>query len=262
MSRPKIESIVVITDCTDIAFNEMHQSLYWGLKENGLEDVDIAPKVSVKNFSVENAAFSIRLMADSVVHSKTLFLVVVHGVKTSPERIFGKTKTGLMFVGNNSGYFDWLFDDFGLDSLFVNNINRNINKRSFGGKHVQVPTALGLLKGTPFGDLGEEVDHSFLNREFSIQDGTVVHTDNFGLVKVKAPKLESLNEGDELRLSLNGSYKLTVRYTEKMKRNSDGEWVLFTGSSLYGLPEIAKVRSQDTASELGCKVGDRVSWDR
>lgn len=259
-SYSSIENIIVITDCTDIAFNEIYHSLEYELKKHKLSHVNIAPLVSVEQFSIENAAFCIRLIADVVDHKTTLFLVVVHAVKNSPERIFGKTQSGLTFVGNNSGYFNWLLEDFGLESLFINKVNKSINNRSFGGKHVQVPTAIQLIRGTPLLELGEIGEGALLNASFKIKEGTVVHIDNFGLIKIKSPPLTNLTEGEKIDIYVNGDYKQTARYTEKMKQHEDGDWVLFSGSSLYGLPELAKVRSANSAKELSCKIGDVISW--
>ncbi len=256
-----IKSAVIITDCTDVSFSEMHQSLRNQLDLYGISDVHISPMVPVKNFSVINAAFNIRLLADIFPAETTIFIVVVHGIQSSPARIFGKTKQGLTFVGNNSGYFNWLIEDFGLAELYENNVNRTIDGRSFGGKYVQIPTAAKIIANESFEKLGLERSSEFLNA-FSIPLGTVVHTDNFGLMKIKAPKLIDFNEGEKLQIFVNGTPRVIAVYTEKMKRQQDGEWVLFNGSSLYGLPELGRVRSQNSAQELNVAEGDIITWKK
>lgn len=259
--KSPIKQAVIITDCTDIAFNEMHQSLLNEFTNLGIHDFHIAPSVSVKNFSVVNAAFSIRLLADIFPSETTIFIVVVHGIHSNPERIFGQTNNGLTFVGNNSGYFDWLIKDFGLDYIYENKTNRDVNGKSFGGKYVQIPTAAKIINGNTLEEMGIRKSKDFL-KDFPIVDGTVVHIDNFGLIKIKAPKLKEYVEGDKLKIYLDGSYKLTAVYTEKMKKQADGTWTLYTGSSLYGLPELGRVRSQNSAKELEIVEGQVITWEK
>src|SRR5579859_8043757 len=260
-SENMITHAVIITDCTDISFVEMHQSLYNQLDEYGIHHVHIAPLVSVKNFSVIHTAFSIRLLADIFPPTKTIFIVVVHGIATNPARIFGQTSDGLTFIGNNSGYFNWLIKDFGLKYIYENKINRTLDGRSFGGKYVQIPTAAKIIANIPHDEIGNKREESFLS-DYDIPDGTVVHIDNFGLIKIKAPQLSSLNPGDSVQIFVNGSPSVHALYSEKMKREQDGKWVLFAGSSLYGLPELGRVRSDDSAKELSIKIGDIITWKK
>lgn len=256
-----IKNAVIITDCSDISFVEMHQSLQNQLDEYGIQDIRIAPMVAVKNFSIINAAFTIRLLAELFPPEKTIFIVVVHGVHSSPARIFGQTQHGLRFVGNNSGYFNWLIEDFGLESLYENKVNRSIDGRSFGGKYVQIPTAARLIAGVEAEEIGTRQSNDFLSR-YSIPLGTVVHTDNFGLMKIRAPKLIDFLEEEPVQIYINHIPRLVATYTEKMKTRPDGSWVLFNGSSLYGLPELGCVRSQHSANELPVVEGDLITWKK
>jgi S-adenosylmethionine hydrolase len=198
-------------------------------------------------------------MAEVFDHNVTLFVLVVHGVDSQPARIFGRTKSGLMFIGNNSGYFNWLIEDFGLEYLYKNNTTRMVNGHSFGGKYVQIPTAAHIIANQPLENIGTRVTENFLEN-FKIQDGTVVHIDNFGLIKIKSPNLKNLVHGQKLRLFVNGNEAEELIFSEKMKQEKTGEKVLFTGSSLAGLPEIAVVRAENSANLLGIKLGDIVSW--
>lgn len=252
-----IKNAVIITDCSDIAFVEMHQTLLNHVKG----DIKIAPCVSVQPFSVLHAAFNIRLLAEIYPPEKTIFIVVVSGIQSNPERIFGKTKHGLMFVGNNSGYFDWLIRDFGFGELYENKTNREVHGQSFGGKYVQIPTAAKLIAEINSEEIGIKRPESFL-KSIDISDGTVVHIDNFGLIKIKAPLLIGYTEGEKLKICINGKSVTDAIYTEKMKRQPDGSWVLFPGSSIGGLPELGKVRSPHSANELSVKIGDVVTWKR
>ncbi len=251
--------IVVITDCTDIAYSELYHRIDDVLSEHNVDDVHIAPLVPVKNFSIEHAAFSIRLMAE-LCRPGTMFHVVVNGTNKSPERIFGKTKNGIYFVGNNSGYFNWMIEDFGLDCLYQNFQNRSKNSKSFGGKHVGAPTAAKIMSGVAFEELGNKVDEAFLS-DYKITDGAVVHCDNFGLIKIKHPGLDNLSENQRLKIFVNQEPRIEARFSTKWKIQPDGDWILFTGSSLNGLPELGKIRAQNSASELGVKEGDVINWE-
>lgn len=252
------KQVVIITDCVDIAFNEMYQTLLNETKALNYEDFHIAPLVSVKNFSVVNASFVIRLLGD-LYPAGTIFAIIVSGTDLHPARIFGETKNGIIFIGNNSGYLGWFLEDFGLAKLYENNLNRQIESKSFGGKYVQIPTAARLLAGEDFNTLGIERDEAFLHK-LSLTPGTIVHCDNFGLMKIKSPKFSEFKEGEALEVFLNGKFAVKAHYTEKMKLQKDGNWVLFTGSSLYGLPELGRVRSQNSAAELGAQEGDVITW--
>jgi S-adenosylmethionine hydrolase len=258
-TNQQIKRIVIFTDCVDCSYNEMHQVLVNEVERLGDGNINISPLVPIKNFSVVNASFNLRLMAEICPPESTLFVVVVHGVRSAPERIFGRTRKGLLFVGNNSGYFNWLIEDFGLDFVYENKTTHEVNGKSFGGKYVQIPTAAKIVTGTPFDQLGTHKSEDYLSK-FSIPYGTVVHTDNFGLMKIKAPRLDNLKDGTKIKIYVNDEFRAEGIFSEKFKKQKDGTWVLFTGSSLYGLPELGCVRSQNSAHQLGVCEGDVISW--
>ena len=250
--------IVIITDCTDVAYNELHQIVSRELENYKIMDFQIAPLVSVKNFSIFNASFSIRVLAE-LYPPGSVFFVVVNGTNKNPDRIFGKTMNGIIFVGNNSGYFNWMIKDFGLKWLYRNKMDRGNNSRSFGGKHVGAPTVAKIVSGISLEDIGEPVSEDFLS-DFSILDGTVVYCDNFGLMKISHPKLTEFYEGQKIEISVNGEYRVDGIYATKWKTQLDGTWVLFPGSSLDFMPELGRVRAKNSADELGVGEGDVISW--
>ena len=257
MRRKRIK-IVVFTDCHDIAYNEIYQSLDKNLYDYGLDHYQIDPVVTISNFSIVNAAFKIRLLAE-VYQSKSLFLVIMNGQPNNPERIFGTTKKGLIFVGNNCGYFNWLFNDFGIASLYKNRIDRSIDNRSFGGKYVQVPTACKILAGVPFEKIGIATSTSLIT-DYEVTLGSVVHCDNFGLMKIFDPRGLSFSEGQKLKIFVNDNPVCDAFFSKNLKCHPDGSWVLFKGSSLYGLPELGMVQSENSAKILNVKLGDKISW--
>jgi len=253
----KKKRILIFTDCYDIAKNELYVLLDCLLENAEVQHYVIDPVVPIPNFSIIDAAFMIRLMADHYQEGD-LFLVVMNALPTRPERIFGQTKSGIFFVGNNSGYFNWLFEDHGVSQLYVNKITRDVDGRSFGGKYVQVPTACHILEGKPLESIGEF--NLCLKNNFIIPDQCLVFIDNFGLMKIKSSISPEYDEGTPLKFFVNGKERANGIYTKELKKHKPGTWVLFKGSSLGGMPEIGKVRSLNSAQELGAKVGDILEW--
>jgi S-adenosylmethionine hydrolase len=250
--------VVIISDCRDIAYLEMRQTIVNNLTEEVCENVEIEPLVGVENFSVVHAAFSLRLLVE-LYPPGTIFMIVVSGLASSPDRVYGKFKNGSYFIGNNSGYLNWTVDDLGLESIYANNKNYAVDPRAFGGKYVHAPTAAGILNGLDLNTFGEKRDASFLG-DFSIKKGTLVHIDNFGLMKLYNDKITNLVEGQVLRVSINGKYVIDAIYTRSMKNHPDGTFVISNGSSLHLMPEIACVRKH-AAQELNSKVGDLVEFE-
>jgi hypothetical protein len=105
--------IVPVTDCVDIAANEIRATL--------LRAIDYDPRIVVEPiapvlpaFSLLNGNFVFRLMADHYPPG-TLFLSTVNAEKMRPASIVGRTDRGsFVFIGRNHGIFDWLTRDFGL----------------------------------------------------------------------------------------------------------------------------------------------------
>lgn len=258
MKTEKKKKIVIFTDCYDVAFNEIYQILDSSLYDLNVTNYQIDPMVAIPNFSIINAAFQIRLLSD-LYGPGTLFLVIMNALPSNPKRIFGKTKSGILFVGNNAGYFNWMFESHGVDWVYENLIDRTKDGRSFGGKHVQVPTACKLLSGQDISTFGKKLDHGSLS-SFSIPQRTVVHCDNFGLMKIYQPHPPTFAEGQKLLISINNERHIEGIYSQNLKTHADGTWVVFTGSSLNGLPELGKVRSLNSAEEVNVKVGDTVRW--
>lgn len=260
------QRLVIVTDCNDVASNELRAKILSELENVNKEDlVRVEPIVHAKEFSIINGAFLVRLMAEVYNPSNTIFLVILNPLSTSRKaraRLIGETKNGFRFVGANTGTLGWLFNDFGLKRVYESSREGLKGEKfiSFGGKHVHAPIAAHLAAGWSMEELSE--------REFDIEklvipdikEGTVVHIDNFDVPKIYG-ELNSYNEGDELNIKVNGNKKCVARFTRKMKALSDGAWALYPGSSLNNLPEIGKVRSLETATELDLKIGDVVSWE-
>ncbi len=245
--------IVCITDCSDIAYSELRGTIISELITLGtIDEIDIEPVISVQPFSIINGCFSLRLAAESYPEG-TIFLVVLNPMQIRPERIFGRTKDkNFIFLGANTGVFHWFLRDFGIAELYE---LKDLGFVSFGGKYVHAPAAARLASGISFNELGSAFDENKL-RKPDLEEGTIVHIDNFGLIKFAA-ELPAYEEGQKIEVTI-GSRTLEAIYSARMMSNNTGTWVIYKGSS-FGFPELGKVR-EDGAHELGVKVGAKVSF--
>lgn len=245
--------VVFITDCVDIAYNELRGVALEELQKLGKEDdIEIEPVASVAPFSIMNGAFVLRLLAEAYP-AGTVFSVILNPMQHRPERIFGKTKKkDFIFIGANTGMFDWFFKDFEIAELYELS---DPGFLPFGGKFVHAPAAIKLAAETDFDSLG----HKFASEKLlplDIKQGTIVHVDNFGLMKISAP-LRDWQEGQKVSLLFKGK-RIEAVFSKRMMSRDTGEWVIYPGSSL-GLPELGKVR-ENGAKVLGAVPGDILSF--
>jgi len=243
--------IVFITDCIDVAYNELRGVILDNIKN---DEIIIEPVVPVEPFSIINGNFVLRLMAEAYPEG-TVFSVIINPSKERPARLIGKTKKkNIYFMGANTGVFTWLFKDFGVEELYELN---DPGFFPFGGKYVHAPAVAQIAMGKPLNRLGHLFDiEKFVNLD--IPEGTIVHIDNFGLMKFVG-ELKGLNEGDKLNVDVNGK-TLKVVYAKRMMSRETGEWVIYPGSS-FGLPELGKVR-ENGAKELNAKIGDIITFKK
>ncbi|MBU2265395.1 SAM-dependent chlorinase/fluorinase [Patescibacteria group bacterium] len=256
--------IVVITDCSDIAANELRGVLISQIEKLGAEEViEVEPVVYAKEFSIINAAFLVRLLADIYIPERIIFLVVVNPLSTEREnraRIIGETNNGIKFVGENTGTLGWLIKDFGIKQIYESSKIGLAGKEfvSFGGKYIHAPIAAKIASGINLQNIGIPFDNnriSYVNFEL----GTVLHIDNFGIPKI-FNKLEDQNEGEIFEVYVNGEKKCEAVYAHSMKALPDNSWAIYHGSSIDGLTEIGKVRSLNTAKELAIDIGSIITW--
>lgn len=258
-----MKKIVVITDCKDVAFNEIRGMLLKHLK-HAKEEIIIEPIVPAEEFSVINGAFLTRLVAEIYDPKTTIFLVILNPLNTTRKdraRIIGETKNGFKFVGANTGTLNWLIKDFGIKRLYELKREKLTGENfvSFGGKYIHSPAAAKIALGTDFSELGEEKNIEFLT-DFQILKGQVVHIDNFGVPKINGD-LKNFKEGEILNILLNDKKIISAKYTNSMKDLPDGTWAIYPGSSLNNLPELGKVREKNSAQKLGIKIGDIIKFE-
>jgi len=243
--------IVFITDCADVAYNELRGVILDNIKS---DEIIIEPVVSVMPFSIINGNFVLRLMAEAYPEG-TIFSIILNPSRERPARLIGKTKKkGIYFMGANTGVFTWLFKDFGVEELFELN---DPGFFPFGGKYVHAPAVAQIAMGKRLKEMGHQFNIEKVVK-IDTPTGTIIHIDNFGLMKFIG-ELTGLNEGDKLEVNINGKILKAV-YAERMMSQETGEWVIYPGSSL-GLPELGKVR-ENGAKELNAKVGDIITFKK
>lgn len=241
-----------------MAYNEIRAEILKEInKSEQNPDIVIEPLVAAKEFSIINGAFLVRLMAEIYPPKNTIFLVVLNSSKVRPARIIGETKEGFKFVGANTGTLNWLIEDFGLKKLYE---LTDPGFLPFGGKYVHAPAVAKIALGKTFDELGKKRNDNFLT-DFKIPNSTVVHIDNFGLIKIKG-KTPEYKEGEILDIYVNENKKIEAVFTHRMMNLKDNTWCLYPGSSLDGMPELGKVRSLNGAKEIGVKIGDIITWKK
>jgi len=243
--------IVFITDCADVAYNELRGVILDNLKN---DEIIVEPVVPVAPFSIINGNFVLRLMAE-VYPEGTIFSIILNPSKERPARLIGQTKKkGIYFMGANTGVFTWLFRDFGVEELYELN---DPGFFPFGGKYVHAPAVAQIATGKPLKDMGRPFDIEKIIK-IDIAGGTIVHIDNFGLMKFTG-ELTGLNEGDKLEINVNEK-TLKAVYAKRMMSRETGEWVIYPGSS-FSLPEFGKVR-ENGARKLNIKIGDIITFKK
>lgn len=243
--------IVFITDCADVAYNELRGVILDNIKS---DEIIIEPVVSVAPFSIINGNFVLRLMAEAYPEG-TVFSIILNPSKERPARLIGKTKKkNFYFMGANTGVFTWFFRDFGVEELYELN---DPGFFPFGGKYVHAPAVAQIAMRKPLKEMGHQFNTEKVVKIYT-PTGTIVHIDNFGLMKFIG-ELTGLNKGDKLEVNVNGKI-LTAVYVKRMMSRETGEWVVYPGSSL-GLPELGKVR-ENGAKELSVKVGDIITFKK
>lgn len=238
--------VVIITDCTDVAYLEIRGAIY---SNAGSAEFEIEPIVEVQNYNIINVSFLVRLVAE-IYPAETMINVVVHPTKERCERIVGRTKKkDILFEGTNTGAFGWLLKDFGCQELYE---LYDVGFVPFGGKYVHAPAVGKVLSGCPLNMLGslfplcnvKDVDRS---------EGTILHIDNFGNIKFVGD-LDGQN-GDQYTIII-GEKQYSAVYWERMMERENGELIIYPGSS-FGFPELGIVRG-NAAEELGITWSNKI----
>ena len=255
--------IVYVTDCVDIAANELRAAL---LSATDGQDVVIEPMVPARPaFSAVNGNFAMWLMAQDYPPG-TVLLSTLSSARRRPLPLLGRTaKKDLVFIGRNTGVFDWLTRDLGCVELYslARHYGEGEQFVNFAGRSITAPLAARAASGEPLDRIGDPVGADVLHR-LDLPDHTVVHADNFGNLKFTGEP-ERPAEGARYQVSpaspaASGRLTVEATYTQRMMGLPTGAFAVYPGSS-YGLYELGCVRG-DAAGALGLDVGDRLRLTR
>lgn len=267
----KVKNIVLITDCTDIAVEQIKARFTKMLKENKLDCRFFNAFTSP--FQINNGLFLGGLLSEEISHGNdTIFLGIVNPLKKKPMRIFGKLKNGSWFLGTNTGMFSLLFEKYGVEEVWETN---NPGHYPFGGLHVHTTAAANLLSGEDKEKIGKKKSLSDLKIEFP-KKGEVVHIDNFGLIKIWMRREDiPFSEDSKIMIKIfdnKGNIKGEEEaiYSHRMMNYEDDALIIYPGSSLLnknlindnenfkksGLLELGLVRNPNSAKNLNIKMGD------
>lgn len=260
-----VQRIVIVTDCSDVAINELRAAIFAKLENiDGADCVEVEPAVVAESFSIINGAFLVRLMAEIYPPTSTTFLVVLNPLRTDRKdraRIIGKTKNGIRFVGENTGTLGWLIEDFGIQEIYESSRQGIDGKEfiSFGGKYIHAPIAARVAAGEALKDIGTFFDTNRITKS-DIKSGTIVHIDNFGVAKIFTSPI-GIAYDSTVRILVNGKETVEAIFTKSMKNLPDQTWAIYPGSSLNHLLELGLVRD-NAAKKLSLKIGDVIQVKR
>lgn len=240
--------VVVLTDCVDVAWQEIRGSIYSNCDEF---DVCIEPVVPVDSYSIINVNFLVKLIAE-IYPDGTIICVIVNPLKIRTERIVGRTKRkNIIFEGTNTGAFSWLIRDFGCEELYE---LFDPGFVPFGGKYVHAPAVGKIVSGVPINELGNKFALNKI-RHVDMQEGTIMHIDNFGNLKLFHKFDIEPKNGDKFIIEFNNE-KIEIIYNKRMMEKDDGTIIIYPGSS-FGFTEIGIVRDH-FSSKYNVKIGDIV----
>jgi len=277
ISKQTMKNVVLITDCTDVAAEQVKARLNKILSEKniGLR----IHFVFTPPFEIINGMFLANLLSEEISNGEnTLYLAILNPLKKKPKRIFGQFKNNSWYVGADTGIFSLLFKDFGIKDVWK---MKNIYHYPFGGLHVHAIVAARLLRGDKKKDIGIKIPIKDV-KIIKPEKGEVIHLDNFGIIKIwdRAYKY-NLKENSEINIKIinkNGKTKKVIKgiYTERMMSLSDRTITVYPGSSLLdnsknkieeeyrksGLLELGIVRNTNSAKALGISIGDIIKISR
>lgn len=243
--------VVIITDCIDVALMEIRGAIH--TYSNNAE-YEIEPIVQVDNFSIVNTSFLFDLMVNAYPPG-TVICIVVNPNQLRTERIIGRLNDkDIIFDGTNTGALGRVIKKYGCKELYEIYDDGFV---PFGGKYVHAPTVGKVLSGVPMNTLGHAFDVNSI-RNVEINEGTILHIDNFGNVKLEG-SLAGATNGDTYLLKIGDCDIKAIFWTRMMERN-DEEIVIYPGSS-FGLPEIGIVRGS-FSQRYNLSVGDKITYTK
>jgi len=243
---------LLVTDMSDVGINEVRLRMLKGLD---ISEFNIETIV-VKRFNLVHGSFITRLLTDSCDKGDIFIIVLDPRYTDKPrESICIETNSGIFYLGPNNGVLSWVIEDFGIKNCVELPIGKdNVLHPTFNGKYKFSIGVNKLLCGKKLTEIGNKFDKKkvFMNQ---IPEGTIVHVDNFGNLKIKGdrPKYQL---GSDLSINVNGKVYY-AKFGREFYDVDEGELIVYPGSSLYGLPEVA-INRGSAAEYLKLDIGDKL----
>ncbi len=247
------KKIVIITDCVDVAYTEMKLIIESECLKMWYSDLEFS-LVPISEFSIINASFLVRLIAEVAI-PWTILSVVINPQRNRSSRIYWELKNKVLFFWANTWALTWAIEDLWVNSLYEIHDPGFI---SFWGKFVHAPNVAKLVAGKDF----DEFWVPFLFEKLTsleIPDWMIVHIDNFGLMKIKWTVPQAQN-GQSFRIYKNWEYILDAVFANRMMSLDDKQRSLYAWSSL-AFPELWSVRNKDGYKEINAKIWDIITWE-
>lgn len=276
-------TLQIITDITDASYNEMYAIIHSISERLSETPINIAPFTPVKEYSITHGAFLTRLMAKNYINPVVLY-TNVSPHPTHNTDVIGRTKKkNIIFIGANTGVFDWLVKDYGLaelvqitkrkpfivDGEFIylpgetppKNFERRFSNKTehltFAAHTILGSIASAVTIGMDLRLFGEERDQIFIVKH-KIKNGEIVHIDNFGNAKIYGTI--SATEGQRL-LVLKDGKKIAqgVYIAGRMMSQPTGIYAIYPSTSLTNMVDMALIRG-DACKSLKLNIGDVLSF--
>lgn len=249
-----MKCLVLLTDMRDVAVSEV---VLRSIPRDINEQINVSV-VNIETFDTVHANFLLRLVLDSLQSGDVVSIVCDPRLNDIPRDSVGIELTnGVYVLGPNNGVMSWMLDDFKIKKIIQLPVSELSKKHpTFNGKYRFAVATSQLFSGIALDKIGESLTSSHLYRS-EIADGTVVHVDNYGNVKLKLERLEDKKIGSKLLIKIRDRI-ITVTYGIEFDNVGEGEAILYNGSSLWGLPELA-INRGSFALNYGIRVGDFVT---
>ncbi len=259
-------TIQVISDISDVSYNEMFGIMSGVAKAISEEPPIFAPLAAVKELSIIHGAFLTRLLAKSYISPAVLFTnVAPHPTYTSD--VIGKLKgRDILVIGSNNGTFDWLAKDFGFEYLAEITVRRpyvvdgkliytpgsnppekydaTFAKKSdyltFSAHVIYGSIAVALAYDIDYRKFGEDRDMDFII-PLEISNGEVVHIDNYGNAKIYGSL--PFSPGTKLNIFRDDQKIAEAEYIDdRMMSHTTNSFVIYPSTSLPDMVDLALVR--------------------
>jgi len=278
------KTLQIITDISDASWNEMYAVMRGIATTMSNEPLEIAPITAVSELSIVHGAFLTRLMAKSYLSPVVMFTNVAPHQTFKSDLICKIKDKDVIMMGSNNGIFDWIMRDFDIEYVaevippkpYVVNgeivylpgqtvpsdydarFSSESAHRTFGAHVIYGGIAVALAQGVDYKTFAEDRDESFVV-PLEINDGEVVHVDNYGNAKIYGNL--KVDTGKQVSIAIEGLEVARAEFMNgRMMSYPTGTYVVYPSTSLPNMIDLALVRG-NAAQQLGFRIGDKLEFE-